>query len=317
MVQFQVLLALGSLVGGAMKVDDNTKAALRGKYERVVVEVDLGKPFRGVFEFDDLEFKVSYEGLPVICYGCGSLAHSLAACLVWQPLAPVAGPLGSRAQQQPTGTGEWTNVPQRGRRRGRRGFDSPVARLEVSGSRFNVFNSPVFQDMEAADGVPHCSSAQATVVLGSGISLDEREHVWDQTIVVPSEPAVAPHTVEAVASGPQVSSQLDQQVFFSSSNSPLITPELFAEPPPIPPNPYSLRSSGVPPSPSKPPDLNLASLFGKPSEGEKKKQVAGLPLKKPPLKVSSPKKSSLTTREGPGAGRKGKRVRSLGPYESC
>ncbi|KAJ4844717.1 hypothetical protein Tsubulata_007706 [Turnera subulata] len=39
----EVLKALGSLVGGAMKVDANTKVAIWGKYARVAVEVDLEK----------------------------------------------------------------------------------------------------------------------------------------------------------------------------------------------------------------------------------------------------------------------------------
>ncbi|KAJ4839342.1 hypothetical protein Tsubulata_048483 [Turnera subulata] len=69
----EVLRASGNLVGGSMRVDANTKEAIGGKYARVAVEVNLTKPLRGIVEFDDMDFKVSYEGLPSVCYGCGSM----------------------------------------------------------------------------------------------------------------------------------------------------------------------------------------------------------------------------------------------------
>ncbi|KAJ4833198.1 hypothetical protein Tsubulata_036582 [Turnera subulata] len=54
------------------KVVANTNEAFRGKYARVAVEVDLTKPFQGTVEFDDRDFKFSHEGLPTVCYGCGT-----------------------------------------------------------------------------------------------------------------------------------------------------------------------------------------------------------------------------------------------------
>ncbi|KAJ4824999.1 hypothetical protein Tsubulata_028176 [Turnera subulata] len=361
----QVLHALDSLVGGVMKVDDNTKAALRGKFARVAVEVDLVKPLRGVVEFDDMEFKVSYEGLPVICYNCGSLSHSLAACPRRTP-ATTDGPSGSRGQQPPSGAGDWMNVPQRGRRRGRQGVVSPVARPEGSGSRFNVFNSPTFLATEEEDVVAPKSpvrvqavsvgkvksiqvvpvpsqdvdSVVVTVGQASGANLALHEHAplsplpaQDGAPVVSEVPLQAMDTDAPLVSqvspirvahrGPGVSHtaisippQMSQQVLAPSSQGPLITPEFFSMPPPVPSPSYSLRSSRVPSSPTKPPDLNLISRFGKQVDGEKKKQVAVLPLKKPPLKISSPKKMSMASKEGSSHVRKSKGSRSLGPVGS-
>ncbi|KAJ4837578.1 hypothetical protein Tsubulata_037874 [Turnera subulata] len=109
----KVLHALGSLVGGTM--DDNTKEAIRGKYARVVIEVDLQQPLRGIVEFDDTEFKMSYEGLPAICYSCGSVCHSFSACQVRRTPDVADGSSGPRPAPKPAGTGEWMNVPQRAR----------------------------------------------------------------------------------------------------------------------------------------------------------------------------------------------------------
>ncbi|KAJ4830049.1 hypothetical protein Tsubulata_023305 [Turnera subulata] len=57
----RVLLALGSLVGGTMKVDDNTKESIRGKYARVAMEMDLQQPLRGIVKFDDMEFQLVHH----------------------------------------------------------------------------------------------------------------------------------------------------------------------------------------------------------------------------------------------------------------
>ncbi|KAJ4844626.1 hypothetical protein Tsubulata_031965 [Turnera subulata] len=133
----QVLHALRSLVGGAMKVDDNSKEAIRGKYARVAVEVDLQKPLRGIVEVGDNEFKVSYEGLPAICYHCGSVSHALSACPIRRSADAAEASSGSRQAPKPAGTGEWMNVTQRVRRRPRQEAVTPKQPPVATGSRFS------------------------------------------------------------------------------------------------------------------------------------------------------------------------------------
>lgn len=71
----RVLLALGNLVGRALKVDNNTHLTSRGKFARVCVEIDLNKPIVPKLFVDDRWINVEYEGLPLFCFHCGIIGH--------------------------------------------------------------------------------------------------------------------------------------------------------------------------------------------------------------------------------------------------
>ncbi|KAJ4847004.1 hypothetical protein Tsubulata_017734 [Turnera subulata] len=331
----EVLHALGSLVGGPMKVDDNTKAALRGKFARVAVEVNLKRPLRGIVEFDDTEFKVSYEGLLAICYTCGSVCHTMASCPTNRPLATNEGASSSRPAPGSTGVGDWMNVPQRGRRRPRQEAASPS-------NRPPIFESPrraVFQGRAAPEGEPKViasvfrsrsaprpstsTSAQAPAATVASVAARQVSHSILSVIssVIPPvsasvAPAITPVAPSSTYTATVLPPQTNQRVYNMRSSSPPVSHEMFAEPPPISAPPLASGISRVPVSPTKPPNLNLVSRFTRTPEKNKKKQSATLPLKKPTLKVSALKKLGLHLEEGQAASRKLKGPRSSGVSSS-
>lgn len=70
-----VLLALASAVGKPIKVDTNTLKVHRGRFARICVEIDLNQPVVGKVWVDGFWYKVSYEGLHIICSNCGCYGH--------------------------------------------------------------------------------------------------------------------------------------------------------------------------------------------------------------------------------------------------
>lgn len=70
-----VLLALASAVGKPIKVDTNTLKVHRGRFARICVEIDLSQPVVGKVWVDGYWYKVSYEGLHIICSNCGCYGH--------------------------------------------------------------------------------------------------------------------------------------------------------------------------------------------------------------------------------------------------
>ncbi|CAN1332717.1 hypothetical protein LINPERPRIM_LOCUS35828 [Linum perenne] len=60
----QVLTALGNLVGKTVKIDSTTQSAERGKFARIVVEIDLDKPLPPIVLLDGAIQQVEYENLP-------------------------------------------------------------------------------------------------------------------------------------------------------------------------------------------------------------------------------------------------------------
>lgn len=76
-----VLVALASGIGRVIKFDNATLATDRGEFARVCVELDLDKPVRGKFMVNDSCVRIAYEGLHLICTGCGHYGHFKRDCL--------------------------------------------------------------------------------------------------------------------------------------------------------------------------------------------------------------------------------------------
>ncbi|XP_057442300.1 uncharacterized protein LOC130734026 [Lotus japonicus] len=74
------LMSAAKLIGKPVRVDMNTLNAERGKFARICVELDLTKPVLGKFWFEGNWFKVVYEGLHIICGGCGCYGHHTRDC---------------------------------------------------------------------------------------------------------------------------------------------------------------------------------------------------------------------------------------------
>lgn len=65
------LWRVGALLGTMLKVDHHTSIYSRGKFARICVELDLRRELVPSFTVLGAEFKLEYEGLHMICFGCG------------------------------------------------------------------------------------------------------------------------------------------------------------------------------------------------------------------------------------------------------
>ncbi|KAJ8755067.1 hypothetical protein K2173_016666 [Erythroxylum novogranatense] len=75
-----ILQAMGSLLGRTVKIDTNTQQSQRGRFARVAVEIDLTAPVIPIVELEGETIKVTYEGLPQICFECGRVGHGVEIC---------------------------------------------------------------------------------------------------------------------------------------------------------------------------------------------------------------------------------------------
>lgn len=96
-----ILMAMATVVGKPVKVDNNTLNVRRGRFARVCVEVDLTKPVVGKVWLKDFWYKVEYEGLHRICSSCGCYGHLGRDC----PSKKVQSVLGNN-NSATTGGGE-------------------------------------------------------------------------------------------------------------------------------------------------------------------------------------------------------------------
>lgn len=67
-------------IGRTIKVDLMTLLASRGKFARVCVEVDLEKLSVASYRMHGEFWRLRYEGLHELCFGCGKYGHLGASC---------------------------------------------------------------------------------------------------------------------------------------------------------------------------------------------------------------------------------------------
>ena len=75
------LWGVGEKIGTMLKVDELTSIHSRGKFARICVEVDLRKKSIPSFTALGRDFRVEYEGLHLICFGCGRYGHRMENCM--------------------------------------------------------------------------------------------------------------------------------------------------------------------------------------------------------------------------------------------
>ncbi|XP_061374672.1 uncharacterized protein LOC133316890 [Gastrolobium bilobum] len=71
---------IGNWLGKMIKVDNNTNAHVRGRFARICVELDLSQPLKGDYVLEGFTKQIEYEGLRLICFGCGKYGHSTENC---------------------------------------------------------------------------------------------------------------------------------------------------------------------------------------------------------------------------------------------
>lgn len=80
MFEERTLMWMGNSIGKAIKVDICTTDAVRGKYAKVCVEVNLDKPLKPNVMVYGRRYALEYEGLLCICFHCGQYDHRAAEC---------------------------------------------------------------------------------------------------------------------------------------------------------------------------------------------------------------------------------------------
>ena len=74
---------MGHKLGKLLKVDAITSAAIRGRYARVCVQINMTNPLPKRVKIGFFWQNIVYENLPMMCYRCGRLGH-------WEPQCPKA-----------------------------------------------------------------------------------------------------------------------------------------------------------------------------------------------------------------------------------
>ncbi|XP_061340020.1 uncharacterized protein LOC133286601 [Gastrolobium bilobum] len=79
-VQTKLIKQIGDWLGEFIRVDAATNTLHRGRFARLCVELDLSKPLQAEYKLDGRIKRVEYEGLHLICFGCGQYGHRMETC---------------------------------------------------------------------------------------------------------------------------------------------------------------------------------------------------------------------------------------------
>ncbi|KAL4277927.1 hypothetical protein GQ457_03G002210 [Hibiscus cannabinus] len=71
---------IANAIGKIIKIDYNTEEGKRGRFARIAVVIDLNKPLIPNLIIDGKRQIIEYEGLPMICYSCGTFGHNRESC---------------------------------------------------------------------------------------------------------------------------------------------------------------------------------------------------------------------------------------------
>ncbi|KAK3222280.1 hypothetical protein Dsin_009305 [Dipteronia sinensis] len=66
-----LLWSIGGMLGKMCKVDPITVNQTRGRFARICVETGISKPFIGALFIEDINIRVEYQSLGLVCFKCG------------------------------------------------------------------------------------------------------------------------------------------------------------------------------------------------------------------------------------------------------
>nr|POE60794.1 uncharacterized protein CFP56_44005 [Quercus suber] len=76
----EVLKQIGEAIGKVLRIDTHTALESRGKYARMCIQVDVGKPLINTVLIGKFEQAVAYEGINKLCFSCGRISHKKEFC---------------------------------------------------------------------------------------------------------------------------------------------------------------------------------------------------------------------------------------------
>ncbi|KAI9107610.1 hypothetical protein K1719_021273 [Acacia pycnantha] len=71
---------IGNMIGKIVKIDRSTSIYEKGGFARICVEIDLQSPLLPAFKVFGEEKQLVYEGLHLVCFGCGRYGHEQVDC---------------------------------------------------------------------------------------------------------------------------------------------------------------------------------------------------------------------------------------------
>ncbi|KAI9115418.1 hypothetical protein K1719_013737 [Acacia pycnantha] len=71
---------IGNMIGKIVKIDRSTSVYDKGAFARICVELDLQAPLLPAFRVFGKERQLVYEGLHLVCFGCGKYGHEQLVC---------------------------------------------------------------------------------------------------------------------------------------------------------------------------------------------------------------------------------------------
>ncbi|KAK5775331.1 hypothetical protein PVK06_043209 [Gossypium arboreum] len=75
-----ILQAISEMVGNVIKIDLMMVKGARGQFARFAIQIDLRKPLISRLRIANRIYRVEYESLPMVCFGCGTFGHLKGDC---------------------------------------------------------------------------------------------------------------------------------------------------------------------------------------------------------------------------------------------
>ena len=102
----EFLKHVGNKLGKLLKVDAITSAAIRGRYARLCVQINMTNPLLKRVNIGSFWQDIVYENLPMLCYRCGRIGHREIHCSEGLTKTPTTAPL-----EPDTHVDQGTSVP--------------------------------------------------------------------------------------------------------------------------------------------------------------------------------------------------------------
>ena len=76
----EVLKQIGEAIGKVLRIDTHIALESWGKYARMCIQVDVGKPLINTIFIGKFKQAVAYEGINKLCFSCGRISHKKEYC---------------------------------------------------------------------------------------------------------------------------------------------------------------------------------------------------------------------------------------------